>query len=110
MMGIVDDNGVDIGNVYTAFYDIGTHQDIVFSIYKIQNSFFQIIAFQLSMSIADTKIGTKPLYNSGHFSKPLYPVVYKEYLPASFRFVIDGIPDEILVIAMQFRLYWLSVG
>src|ERR1044072_8177291 len=70
MMRVIDDDGIRIGNVYTAFYDVGTYQYIVFAIYKIEDHFFQLMTFQLSVSGGNSQIRTKALYQSGRLPAP----------------------------------------
>ena len=98
LVGIVDNDRIHIGNIHTALHDIGTNQHIIFLIDKIQDPFFQFMTFHLPMCITDAQIGTKSLDDGRHFRQTLYPVIDKEDLAASFRFIINGIADKIFIV------------
>ena len=57
-MGIVDDDGIGIRNIHTAFDDIGTDEHIIFLRHEIEYGFFQRIAFKFAMRHADTDVRT----------------------------------------------------
>jgi hypothetical protein len=42
---IVDNDGVYIGDVHSAFDDVGTNEHIVFLVDKIEYPFFELMAF-----------------------------------------------------------------
>src|SRR6185437_94890 len=109
MMGVVDDNGIDVGNIHAAFHDVGTNQHIIFPVDKVEDTLFQFVAFHLPVRITDTEIGAKRLDDGCHLGKSLDTVVDKEDLSAPFGLIIDRIADKVFVIAMQFRLDRLAV-
>ena len=109
-MRIIYNDGIYIRNIYTAFYDIGTDQHIVFLVHEIEYGIFQLVTIHLAMCIGDTNIRTKSLYQSFHLCKAIHPVMNEEDLPASFGFVINNIPYRIFIKDHHFRLYGLAVG
>src|SRR6185437_11502871 len=109
MMGVVDDDGIDVGNIHAAFHDIGTNQHIVFPVDKVEDTFFQLVAFHLPVRITNTEIGAKRLDDGRHLGESLDTVVDEEYLSAPFRLIIDRIADKVFVITVQFRLDRLAV-
>src|SRR5690606_28052693 len=109
MMGIINDDGIYIGNIHATFNNIGTNQYIIFTVDEIEDAPFQFMAFHLPMSITDTKVRTKSLYDPGHFCQVLDPVVNKKGLTASFCLKINCLPDHILVKNLHLSLYGLTV-
>src|SRR5690349_15999512 len=108
-MRIVYDNGIHIRNIHATFYNIRTYQHIIFPVYKVKDLLFQLVAFHLSVRIRYTQVRTLCLYHSSHFRQALYTVMNKEYLSATFRFVIDGITDKLYIKYLYFGLYRLPV-
>src|SRR5581483_1750770 len=108
-MGIVDDDGVYIGNINPAFNNIGTNKYVVLFINKIKNTLFQNVRLQLAVGKTNAQVGAKGLYQPGHFGQSLHPVMNKKYLPAALCFKINGIANEVLVKYHHFSLYGLPV-
>src|ERR1700683_2115090 len=109
MVGVVDDDRIHIRDIHAALDDIRTNQHIVFPVDKIEDPVLQIVSFHLTMCISDAEIGAKSLDDRRHFRQALHAVIDKEDLSAAFRFIIDRIPDEVLVISMKLRLDRLPV-
>ena len=108
-MGIVDDDGIYIGNVYATLHYVGTYQHIVFTIYKIEYSFFQLMTFKLSVGKANAQVRAFTLYHGSHLAKTMYPVVNKEHLPSPFGLIINSIANSIGAKGLHFGLYGLPV-
>ena len=53
LMGIINDDSVDIRNIYATFHNVGTNQHIVFLLNKIQDSLFQFVTFHLTVCETD---------------------------------------------------------
>src|SRR6187549_832234 len=99
-MSIVHNDCIHIGNIDTAFNYIGAHKYIILSINKIKNMFFQFMSLHLTMRNTNTEIWTQRLDNICHFRQTLYTIINKKDLATSFSFIIDRIPDQVLIISM----------
>src|SRR4029078_3520985 len=109
LMRIVDNDGVHIGYINTAFDNVCTNKHIIFLIDEIKNSFFKVMAFHLPVSIPNAEIGTKTLDKICYLSQAADTIEYKKDLPSSFRFKINGITDKVFIVHLHFRLYWLTI-
>src|SRR5436309_2419920 len=109
-MCVVYDDRIDIGNINTAFHNVGTNKYVIFPVDKIKDTFFKVVTFHLSVSMTDAKVRAKSPNDIHHFRKIADPVVYEKDLPAALCFKIDCITNYILIINLYFCFDRLTVG
>src|SRR5690606_32786071 len=110
VVGVVDENGIGIGDIQATFHYGGGDQYVKLPIDEGKHELFQFLAFQLSMADPDLGIGKQALDHPGHFLDVLDAVVDEEYLSAPLDLVGNGIPYEFLIEADHLALYGIPVG
>jgi hypothetical protein len=56
VLGIVDDDGVGVGDVQAAFHNVGADQNIVLAVDELEHALFQHMALQLPVRHPDVHI------------------------------------------------------
>ena len=81
MIGPIDDDRVDVGNVQAALDDGGAHQHIAFAVGKVEHHLLQLALWHLPMADADARFGHDVLHALRQLLDAQHPVVYKVDLP-----------------------------
>ena len=110
LLGVIDDNGVGIRNVDTAFDDTCRYQYVVFVVHEVENLLFQFFRFHLSVCYTDTGIGNFPFHQGFYLVDILNTVVDEENLSVTTHLEVDGFADDVRIEAFYFRLYRITVG
>ena len=91
ILGLVNDDGVGIGNVEPRFDDVGGYQHVITPVDEIEEDVFELVAFHLAVTYANAHARTQLANHGGHVLDVAHPVVYKKYLSATVYLKIDGI-------------------
>ena len=110
VLGLVDDNGIGIGDINTTFYDGGGKQHIVIIIDEIQYDLLQFGRFHLAMTDGNTAVGNMTLDHHFEFHKIGNTIIHEEYLSVAAHFEVDGIGYDFFIESMYFRLNGITVG
>src|SRR5690554_7079028 len=86
-MGVVDDDGVGIGNVQSRFDNGGGYEYVVGAINKIEHDFLERGAVHLSVCHYGLDVGKYSLNQVLNFLNVLNAVVDKEHLTVALHFV-----------------------
>ncbi|OAV68855.1 hypothetical protein Barb6XT_00767 [Bacteroidales bacterium Barb6XT] len=109
-MGVVDDDGVGVGNVQAVFDDGGGNQHVVFIIDKIEDDFLQGFRLYLPVPDGDAGIGHFAADNCLNSGDMPDVIVDDKYLPVAAHLKVDSFADNVGVEAVHFRLYRIAVG
>ena len=97
LIGVIDDDCVGIGNIKTGFNDVGTNENIMFLVDKIEECFFELVRLHLAMRHGDINIRTDASDQRSDFGKCFDTVMNKEYLATAIDFIINCISDHFFV-------------
>ena len=89
ILGLVDDDGIGVRNVYSVLYDGGAQQHVVVTLHEVQHLGLQLLSSHLAVRDADFHIGDKAVENVVNALEFVHLVVKEEYLAAAVKFVID---------------------
>ena len=110
VLGLVDQNGIGIGDVQSVLHNGRADQHIEASFHEAQEQLFQFLSLHLTVPYGHPCIWYDPLDHARHFSDVLHPVVYEEDLSATFEFEGNGIPDPGLIKGDELGVDRLAIG
>ena len=97
MVCIIDNNGVDIGNIQPRFDNRSCYQYIVIAFNKIEHHPLQFCSFHLPVCDCNTDVGHNAMDHSGDFHYVLHARVDKKDLSAPRDFVLNSITYHLFV-------------
>ena len=97
VLGLVDDDGVGVGDVEAVLDDGGAEQDVVVAPHEIQDAVFQVFGLHLAVGHADTGVGQQPVQDIVDGGQFFHLIVQEEYLAAAVEFVVYDAPDLVFV-------------
>ena len=109
-MGLVDQNGVGIGNVDAALDDGGRHQHIVGPVDEIGHDALQLFSIHLTMANAHACIGHQAVDHACHLADVADPVVHEIRLATARNLICNGVPDQLLVEGANLRFHRVAIG
>ncbi len=110
LIGIVDEDGVGVGNVQAAFDDRRGQQDVELVLDEIEHHLFQLPFAHLAVADADARFGHDLLQSPGNFFDVVYAIVNEERLTVAVQFAHDGMANQILVEAYDLRFHGQPLG
>ncbi len=99
-MGIVDDDGIGIGNIQPAFNDGGGHKHIVLTLDKLHHNIFQFMSFHLPVRNTNPASRNYIGYETGQFVNVFHPAMNKENLSAALNFMGDSLCYKVFIEGM----------
>ena len=109
VLGVVDDDGVGVGNVQPGLNDGGGHQHIDFFIDKGKHDLFQLPLAHLTVGKFHHGAGYQFLHIRRHAVNVVDPVVHIEDLPAPGDLSLDGFPYQLFVVLQHIGLNGAAV-
>ena len=110
VVSVVDDDGIGVGYIKSTFNDRGGHEDIEFTVHKVQHDFFEFLPVHLAVTYGNLCIRHESLYHPGYLLDVADSVVDEKDLAATLNLVADGIAYGLLVEAYDFCFDGLTVG
>ena len=110
VLGLVDDDGVGVGDVQAVLDDGGAEQDVVVAPDEVQDAVFQFLSLHLAVGHADAGVGQQAVQDVVDRGQFLHLVVQEEHLAAAVQFVVDYAAYLILVEEYYFGLDGDAVG
>ncbi len=110
VLGIVDDDGVDIGHVDTALYDGCGEEHVVIVVGEVDNSLLKFLGGHLAVGHDGAGVGHKAMNHLLKLVEPLDAVVDEEYLAAARHLEIYGLAHGIVAHHAHAREYRIAVG
>src|SRR6056300_217653 len=109
MIGVVDDDGIRIGDVQSTFNDGGGYENIVFTFHEVQHDFLEFLTVHLAMTDGDICIGHKPLNHACYLLDIAHSIVDEEYLATTLNLIAYGVSNRFLIEAYDFSFNGLAV-
>jgi len=109
LLGIIDDDCVDIRHINSIFNDACGNQYIIFIVGKTEDDFLQFGRFHLTMADSDASIRHFAMDKRLYFINILNAVIDKEYLSIATHLKINGFADDIRIKALDFCLHRIAV-
>ena len=109
-VGIVDDDGIGVGDVYSVLNYRRRKQYIVIIVHESHHDFLQFLGFHLSMSDGDTAVGNVLPDEICDFLQVADTVVDKVDLPVAAHFEVDGIGNHFMREGGDLGLDGITVG
>jgi hypothetical protein len=94
LVGILDDEGVGVGDVESGFDDGGADEDINFALDESDHNRFEFFLVHLSVTDRDTGLGDEFFDFFGDVIDAVDAVEDEENLSASGEFAEDGFADD----------------
>ena len=110
VVGIVDDDGVGVGDVYAVLHDGGGEEHIVVVVDEIHDDLLQFLGLHLSVSYRHTAVGHAFFYEQFQFGEFRDAVVHEVHLSVAAHLKVDGIGNGIAAEADNLRVYGIPVG
>ena len=110
MIGVIDDDGIRVGNIQTTFNDGCGHQHIIFPFHETHHGVFQLGGFHLSVTNTNVHIRAKTTDHSSNLLNVLHAIVHEENLTSSLYFIHHRITNQFLIERVQFRDHRIAVG
>ena len=96
-IGIIDEDGIGVGDIESALDDRGCEENISAMLDKIQHDLFQPILWHLPVSDDDAGFGDNPLESGGDMMHVLDTVIDKENLAIAVEFPKDGVSNQCII-------------
>ena len=90
VLGVVDYYSVDIWHIYAALYYGCGNQHVIVMVGEVDDGFFKLLGWHLSVSHYHTGIGHKALHLTFKVVKPFDAVVDHEYLTVARQLEVNG--------------------
>ena len=103
-VGAVNDDGVRIRNVETAFDDRRGKQNVGLAVDEFRHHFFEVVGIHLAVADDESRVGAKFFQTVGHVLNRHHAVVQEKNLSAAREFAVDGVADGALVELRDDRL------
>ena len=92
-VGIVDNDGVGISNIYAILDDGCGKQYVKLSIYEVHNQLLELLGGHTAMTNTNTCLGAYACYKGLYMFDILDAIMHKVYLSSSRQLLFDGIAD-----------------
>ncbi len=110
VLGIVDDDGVDIGHVDTTLYDGCGEEHIVVVVGEVDNRLLKFLGGHLAVGHDGAGVGHKAMNHLLKLVEPLDAVVDEEYLAAARHLEVNGLAHGIVAHDAHVGENRISVG
>ncbi len=97
LVGLVDDDGVDVGDVEARFDDGGAGQHVDAPVHEVEHHLLQLVLRHLAVGDGDLRLGHDLPQMASHVVDALHAVVDEVDLAAAVELAQDGLADEPLV-------------
>ena len=95
----IDDDGVCVGDVETAFNDCGANEHVDFPGNESRHNAFQFVGIHLAMPDLNSGLWAKIDDPIAHARDGRYAIVQEEYLPLPFELAINRRANKPLIIS-----------
>ena len=109
-VGLVDEDGVGVGDVDAALDDGGRHQHVVRTLDEVGHDPLELLPVHLAMADAHPGVRHEAVDHAGHVPDVGHPVVHEVRLTATGQLVSNGIPDQRLVEGADLGLHRIPIG
>ena len=106
---ILNNHGIDVGNIKSCFNNCGRYQYINFSVDKLVHDIFQLPLLHLAMGKGHVRLRHQPGNPGSHFHNLIHPVEHIIHLPFPGQLPIDGFPHNFFIIFHHVSLYGHTV-
>ena len=107
---IVDDYGVDVRHVDTAFNDCRGKQHVIIVVGKVDYCLFQLFGWHLAVSDSHTSIGNYTMNHVFKLRKAVDAIVDKKHLPVTRHFKIYRFTHYIIVQCIDRSQNRIAIG
>ena len=109
-MGIVDDNGVDIGHIDAVLDDGGGYEHIVVVIGEVDNHLLEVLGLHLAMPHHHAGIGHYAMHHILKVRQSIDVIVNDKHLSVARHLEIDGFAQYVIVEGIHRGEYGIAVG
>src|SRR5690554_1649069 len=110
VVGVVDEDGVGVGDVYSGFDDCRGYQHIEIPFDEVGHHLFEFRPFQTPVTYPHASIRHQALDHPRHFMDVFDLVVDEKHLSTSIDLVRDGVADHVFPESVQFGTNGVAVG
>ena len=109
MMGIVDDDGINIRNIQSRFNNGGGDQHIIFTFNKLKHHLLQFVTFHLAMGHGNLYAWYHALNHYRNIHDVQHPCGDKKHLSSALYFISNGLFDHLFAKWMNLGLHRVPV-
>ena len=109
-MGIVDDNGVDVGHIDAVLDDGGGYEHIVVVIGEVDNHLLEVLGLHLAMAHHHAGVGHYAMHHILEMREAIDVIVNDKHLPVARHLEIDGFAQYIIIECIHRGEYGVAVG
>ena len=108
-VGILDDEGVDVGDVHTGLDDGGAHEDIHLVLQHLPPDLRQLLLPHLAMGHGDAGLRNAAVEGGGRHFDIVHSVVEIVHLPVPAQFPPDSVRNDPIIVLQHIGLHRAAI-